>query len=82
MHGYLGAGYTHHEMLTCKQKGKQFFAHRPLCSWAVINWCGGGSMKQVEYFIQSLCRALGDNGMRVFQKTPPILQVRTELPML
>jgi len=55
-------------------KGKQFFAPKPLCSWAVINWCGGNSMKQVQYFIQSLCRALGDNGMRVFQKNPPMLQ--------
>ena len=75
---YLIASHTPHKTPTCKQKGKQFFAPKPLCSWAVINWCGGNSMKQVQYFIQSLCRALGDNGMRVFQKTPPILQVRTE----
>jgi len=54
-------------------KGKKFFAPRPLCSWSVINWCGSGNTRTVEYFIQSLCRALADNGMRVFQKTPPIL---------
>ena len=62
-----------------KQKGKKFFASKALCCWSVVNWCAGNQMRTIENFVQSLSRSLVENGMQVYQKTPPILQVRTRV---